>query len=167
MYKKKIVFVLFFFYMLLPFVHGQYYGKNQLDCDEKIYVILYTAQLKLGCQYEWEGTGPVKFDCSGFVQYVFKEAGIILTRTTATQCMDGEEVYLSNIKKGDIVFFVSKKDGIMQISHVGIAISDYADGDFSFIHASSSKGCVCISKFTDSNYKKKYGGARRIVICNR
>lgn len=145
-------------------VDGQV-DKTSSDCANRIDRLILSARLKLGCKYEWGASGPQKYDCSGFVKYAFEQVGIVLSRTTSTQCEEGERVFLTNIKKGDIVFFMSRKESEIRISHVGIALSDYENGDFMFIHASSAKKCVCVSKYSDSNFRNTYGGARRLIPC--
>lgn len=149
-----------------------YTGKAQIvvssvDCERQINAVIAAAESKLGCKYTWGATGPEEYDCSGLAQYAFSQVGIWLTRTTETQCQEGSPVLLTHIKRGDLVFFVSEKESGMQIGHVGIAVSDYKDGDFKFIHATSSIqcGCVCYSTFKDTKYEDIYGGARRIIVC--
>lgn len=141
-------------------------GDVKSDCEALIDDVILHARLKLGCPYEWGGSGPNRYDCSGLVNYAFQKMGVVVTRTTSTLCIEGERVFLTNIKRGDLVFFVSGEVPNRHISHVGIAISDYDNGDFKFIHASAGNGCVCISRFTDSNYQTTYGGARRIIQCD-
>ena len=63
------------------------------------------AKKYLGVKYVYGGTTPSGFDCSGFVQYCFKQIGINLTRTTYTQVKEGTYVAKSNLQAGDIVFF--------------------------------------------------------------
>lgn len=117
--------------------------------------IIATAKKYIGVPYLWGGSTPKGFDCSGFVQYVFKAHGISLNRTCETQYKHGTYVSKSNLKPGDLVFFQNTyKSGI---SHVGIYI-----GDGKFIHASSSKGVV-ISNLSSSYYVSHYYGARRIL----
>lgn len=117
--------------------------------------IISTAKKYIGVPYKWAGSSPSGFDCSGFVQYVFKAHGISLNRTAATQYKHGTFVSKSNLKPGELVFFQNTyKAGI---SHVGIYI-----GDGQFIHASSSKGVV-ISSLSSSYYVSHYYGARRIL----
>jgi cell wall-associated NlpC family hydrolase len=117
--------------------------------------IIATAKKYIGVPYLWGGTSPKGFDCSGFVQYVFKAHGISLNRTCETQYKHGTYVSKSNLKPGDLVFFQNTyKAGI---SHVGIYI-----GDGKFIQASSSKGVV-ISNLSSSYYVSHYYGARRIL----
>ena len=147
-------------------LHAQISDDANMDCEALIDDVILHARLKLGCPYEWGGSGPNRYDCSGLVNYAFQKMGVVVTRTTSTLCIEGERVFLTNIKRGDLVFFVSGEVPNRHISHVGIAISDYENGDFKFIHASAGNGCVCISRFTDSNYQTTYGGARRIIHCD-
>ena len=164
--RKKFV-ILTFFALLIG---SSLFAQTQIivgdaDCERKIDEVIAAAESKLGCKYVWAANGPEEFDCSGFAQYVFAQAGIELTRSTETQCKEGREILLTNIKRGDLVFFVYERDSVLRIAHVGIAISDYKDGDFEFIHATDSKPCggVCYSQF--SSYEYHYGGARRIIEC--
>ena len=63
------------------------------------------AKQFLGVPYVWGGTTPKGFDCSGFVQYVYKNAlGINISRTTSTQINDGREVGRNQLQPGDLVF---------------------------------------------------------------
>ena len=58
----------------------------------------------LGVPYVFGGTSPSGFDCSGFVQYVYKHFGINISRTTKTQINDGVEVGKNELQPGDLVF---------------------------------------------------------------
>lgn len=117
--------------------------------------IVATAKKYIGVPYVWGGESPKGFDCSGYVQYVFKMHSISLNRTTETQYKHGSYVSKSNLKPGDLVFFQNTYRA--GISHVGIYI-----GNGQFIHASSSKG-VTISNLSSSYYTSHYYGARRIL----
>ncbi|MBQ7415465.1 MAG: C40 family peptidase [Oscillospiraceae bacterium] len=117
--------------------------------------IITNAKKYLGTPYVWGGTTPKGFDCSGYVQYVFRQSGITLPRTTTEQYKVGTYVAKSNLQPGDLVFLQNTyRDGI---SHVGIYV-----GDGKMIHASSSKGVV-ISDLNNSYYTKHYYGARRVL----
>lgn len=123
--------------------------------SRKADAIIATAKKYIGVPYLWGGTTPKGFDCSGFVQYVFRAHGIQLNRTCVTQYTQGTYVSKSNLKPGDLVFFQNTyKAGI---SHVGIYI-----GNNQFIQSSSSKGIV-ISSLSNSYYIKHYYGARRVL----
>jgi cell wall-associated NlpC family hydrolase len=78
------------------------------------------AQAAIGASYASGATGPSAFDCSGLVVYAFGQAGIQLPRTSFAQFRTGEEVALTEIQAGDLVFFDTDGPGA---SHVGIALS--------------------------------------------
>ena len=63
------------------------------------------ARKYIGTPYVYGGTTPSGFDCSGFIQYVYKQVGINITRTTITQIHEGVAVDKNNLQLGDIVFF--------------------------------------------------------------
>ncbi len=121
----------------------------------KAQAIIATAKQYIGVPYLWGGTTPKGFDCSGYVQYVYRQHGISLNRTTVTQYQHGTYVSKSDLQPGDLVFFQNTyKAGI---SHIGIYI-----GNSQFIHASSSKG-ITISNLNSSYYTSHYYGARRVL----
>lgn len=98
--------------------------------------ILDTADDYLGVPYLWGGTTPRGFDCSGFVQYVFRRHGVQVPRTSRQQAMVGQPVgvTLRGLRPGDLMFFASNGS---RIDHVAI----YA-GNNEIIHSSSSGGGV-------------------------
>lgn len=108
----------------------------------------------MGTKYRYGGTTTKGFDCSGYTQYVFREAGTPIPRTTGGQYSQGKAVSKANLKTGDLVFFNTSGRGV---SHVGIFIKGGK-----FIHASTSQG-VTITPLNDPYYwGKRYIGARRV-----
>jgi cell wall-associated NlpC family hydrolase len=77
------------------------------------------AQAAIGAPYAAGAAGPSSFDCSGLMVYAFAKAGIALPRTSFAQFEVGEEVALTEIQAGDLVFFDTDGPGA---SHVGIAL---------------------------------------------
>lgn len=77
--------------------------------------VLAAAQDGIGGAYVWGGKSYKAWDCSGFVSYVFAQAGISLTSYTFQ--MKNELVPTSNPQPGDIVF----SNGY---NHVGIYVGN-------------------------------------------
>lgn len=115
--------------------------------------ILRTAYSMLGVPYMFGGMSPGGFDCSGFVCYVFRQAGISLPRMADTQYDAVTHVNTSGLRSGDLVFFQTYAPGA---SHVGIYV-----GDGKFIHASSSKG-ITVSEVFTGYWGARYLGAGRV-----
>lgn len=112
-----------------------------------------SAHRFIGTPYVFGGTSEGGIDCSGFTMRVFLMNGIRLPRTADVQYGVGSPVAKGKEEAGDLVFFETYCPGP---SHVGIYL-----GAGNFIHASSSRG-VTISSLSDSYYKSRYLGAKRV-----
>ena len=136
--------------------------------------IIATAKQFIGVPYMWGGTSIKAVDCSGFCKSTYFLNGIVLARDASQQCLTGDGVdiskyvdggeytkeALSNLKKGDLIFFGTKAtpEKKERITHVGIYI-----GDGIFIHSATK---VRINSLipTDANY---YDGSKRLVRAQR
>lgn len=114
--------------------------------------IIQTSFQYIGVPYVFGGTTPSGFDCSGFVRYVFANAGIWLPRTADEQYETGYSV--ANLQPGDLVFFSTYTAGP---SHSGIYI-----GNGNFISATSSSG-VKVDNLYSGYWGSCYIGARRVL----
>jgi cell wall-associated NlpC family hydrolase len=75
-----------------------------------------TAASLKGRPYRYGAAGPRAFDCSGYVQYVFKKQHWKLNRTSAAQYRQTKHVSKKSARVGDLVFFY----GSHGVYHVGI-----------------------------------------------
>ncbi len=121
--------------------------------------ILSFAEQHIGVPYKWGGSTTQGFDCSGYVQYVCKNVGVNITRTTSTQVNEGKKVSVKKVQKGDLVFFGDKK---RDIDHVGLVVSGKGE-PLQMIHASSSKGVMITNIENSSYWKPKLQKARRVL----
>jgi len=81
--------------------------------------IVTTAESFIGLPYQWGGSSPEKgFDCSGLAMAVYEMNGLVLPRTSSEQFTAGNPVNLSNLAKGDLVFFAVSEKG--KATHVGV-----------------------------------------------
>ncbi len=115
-------------------------------------IVIEKAKSLLGVPYVWGGMSPSGFDCSGFVNYLFRQQGVDLPRTSHQMFNSSGNRVTDAKKPGDLVFF-----SIGSIMHVGIYI-----GDNLFISATSSRG-IHIDSLTNSYWGSKYIGTKRII----
>lgn len=123
------------------------------DIDDRI---LSKAQSFRGVRYRWGASSRSATDCSGFTSQVFKSQGFRLPRTSAEQSQVGAKVSRGELKKGDLVFFRTRRG--VRVSHVGIYM-----GNGRFIHASSGGGHVQVNSLADGYYHERFVGARRVA----
>lgn len=90
---------------------------------------------KQGSPYVWGATGPDSFDCSGLVQWAYKQAGVSLPRSTYSQINAGTSVSQSELKPGDLIFFNGG-------GHVGIYI-----GGGNVVHAPTEGEDVKVTQY--------------------
>ena len=118
------------------------------------------AERYVGTPYVWGGESPDGFDCSGFVQYVYRRQGIELPRVSRDQARAGRSLptSLDGIARGDLLFFAG--DG-RTVSHVAI----YA-GDGRILHSSSAGRGVRYDDLRASRggwYVNHLVGVRRVI----
>jgi len=110
----------------------------------------------LGVRYRKAGLDRNGIDCSGLAaQMSLAVTGIALPRTTQDQSRCGNLVARTDLRPGDLIFFVTLKQKV--VDHVGIYL-----GDAKFVHASPSKG-VLVSSLLQDYYMQRYHSARRVV----
>ena len=138
------------------------YGDGDQYFD-KLEMLIEEAFSHLGTRYRSGAKGPSAFDCSGFTSYVYKQqTGIFVGASSRDQYARNTPIRRDEIQCGDLVFFTSPNSG-HNVGHVGIVVDvDPVTLDFTFIHASSKSG-VKLSSSTETNYAKRYVGARRIT----
>jgi len=111
----------------------------------------------IGIRYRYGGDTPdAGLDCSGFVQYVFKQAsGTDLPRTSKELHKTGTKVASRDLSLGDLVFFRTVKN---TVSHVGIYL-----GGNRFIHSPSAGGAVRVESMASGYWKSRFAGGRRVI----
>ena len=134
--------------------------KNKASKEAK--KVLNYAYKLTGTSYRYGGNTSRGFDCSGFVQYVYKNFNYSLPRTTKEQSRVGKSVSKKNLRPGDLVFFTGRNAKSSDVGHVGIVVESYTNGSFKFIHVSSSRGVT--DDFSDASYwNPRYLKGRRIL----
>lgn len=100
--------------------------------------LLAEATSHLGTEYVWGGASPqTGLDCSGLVQYSYREAlGVELPRTSQEQWRVGEVVQFDDLHPGDLLFFETDGD----VGHVAMYL-----GEGCYIHAPQTGDVVKVT----------------------
>jgi cell wall-associated NlpC family hydrolase len=132
-------------------------AKETRDLPAGIRAVLEEAAQHIGTPYRWGGTGPKRgFDCSGLVNYVFRETvNVVLPRAARDLARLGTVIRsIADLRPGDLVFFNTRG---RRFSHVGIFL-----GGTNFIHAPRRGARVRIDDLTDRYFAKRFNGGRRL-----
>lgn len=108
-----------------------------------------------GYPYVWGGNTPSGFDCSGFTQWVYRQVGVSLPRTTFSQWNVGTHVSYDQLQPGDLVFFTT--EGVF-CNHVGIYL-----GGGEFISAATPSQGVIVQSLSNPFFAQAYDGAISVV----
>lgn len=109
------------------------------------------ARGQIGTPYRYGASGPDAFDCSGLVQWSYRQAGVSLPRTTGDQARRGSAVSWSALRPGDLVFFYPGQ------THVGIYT-----GNGRMVHAPRSGRTVEEVRLS-GHYADSFVAARRVA----
>jgi hypothetical protein len=118
--------------------------------------VLAVARSRLGMRYRYGGSGPDRFDCSGFVRYVFGRVGIDMPRRSRDQFAVGQRITVEDLRPGDLVAF--KIRSRRRVTHVGIYL-----GQGKFIHANSRGGSVRIDYLDSRYFRRRLAGCARVL----
>ncbi|MCA1224472.1 NlpC/P60 family protein [Saccharopolyspora sp. 6M] len=96
-----------------------------------------TAALsKQGSSYVYGAKGPSTFDCSGLMQWAYKQAGVSIGGSTKSQVTEGKSISASQLQPGDLIFYYSP------VSHVAMYV-----GNGKAVHAPTEGDVVKVAKY--------------------
>jgi len=136
---------------------------NDIAVQAKADQLIQTAKSLIGkATYSntvYKPTYPYKFSCASFIMYIFEKNGVDLaTYNEDYMVKQGTYVPRSQLQKGDLVFFKSKKTGT-DPDHVGMYI-----GDNKIIHMADPQQNIVISDMSSKPYyTESYYSARRVL----
>jgi len=101
-------------------IHAQNAAASRADAPVATAIRFALAQL--GKPYQWGGTGPNSFDCSGLTMRAYQAAGISIPRVSRDQYRAGRHVPLGQLIPGDLVFYTHAEESKLPagIGHVAM-----------------------------------------------
>ncbi len=140
--------------------NNQLINETENSVSRRDSIVNYGMEL-LGTPYVSAGSDKNGFDCSGFIYYVFKHFKIEVPRSSPQYKNFGKEVPIENVKKGDILVFLSPTSNV--IGHLGI-VTNPKGMETEFIHSTSGREMkVVISSLKVEGYKRRFVKAISVI----
>jgi cell wall-associated NlpC family hydrolase len=127
------------------------------DDPQRANDVLIRAIGLVGVAYRWGGNTPEGgFDCSGLVNFVFRDMGRTNLPRTARDiaALPIPAVRNNRLAPADLLFFGDANN----VNHVGIYV-----GQGRFVHAPNSGGTVRLDELNEYYWREHYLGARRVL----
>ena len=153
----------FFALLLILVLSGCSSVRNisvQREMQERASVVVY-AEKFVGIPYRYGGSTPQGFDCSGYVNYVFRNYGYNLPRSTSELIKTGKKISKKDAMPGDLIFFTGNNKRSKTAGHVGIITSVQGDKIY-FIHASTSSG-IRVDSNEQEYYRSRFLQIRKVL----
>jgi len=116
---------------------------------------LFEALGQIGRPYRYGGATPNGFDCSGLVQYVYRQAGFSVPRTTREQHQAGRRIDLDDAEPGDLLFYAFNG---RRIDHVAIYL-----GEGEALHAPATGRTVIVAPVASNYWQGRFVDAVRLL----
>lgn len=135
-------------------------NSNVVNLQAKI---IEFARSLTGIRYRYGSASPKSgFDCSGFINYVYRKFDILVPRSSAAFARVGREVKIESLKPGDLILFTGTNASIRRIGHIGMVVSRPGE-PIRFIHSTSGKAYGVTETDLNGKYRKRYMKAIRII----
>ncbi len=128
------------------------------DAEDSLEALAERARRRTGRPYLWGGNTDAAADCSGFVQSLLHQSGLLLPKNTRDQRRSGVRVAAAAIEPGDLVFVRGNTSGL---GHVGLALP--AEEGTQVIHSCLTRKQIVEEPLADFLGRYAFTAARRVL----
>jgi poly-gamma-glutamate capsule biosynthesis protein CapA/YwtB (metallophosphatase superfamily) len=153
---RKLVLLIFVIVLTTSQVFGQskddslsFQQKSQDETLDEKDVIIDFGKTLLGKPYKWVTSEGKVLDCSGFVSYIYGHRGFDLPSSSSSLASVAKKISMSDIKKGDLMFFKGRNTKSETVGHVSIVTS--VDGNEIEMMHSCQRGII-VEKYNINRY---------------
>ncbi len=100
---------------------GAPYGSAEGTAASGLAAVAWARQ-RVGLPYQWGGSGPDSYDCSGLTMRAWEQAGVSLPHYAASQYARGARVPYASMRPGDLIFYATDTGDPSSIHHVTMYI---------------------------------------------
>lgn len=126
-----------------------YLQRSQALLSRKVLTLAEAVEFSkqfLGLNYLYGGTTSFGYDCSGFVQMIYRQMGTLLPRNSYQQALDPRFVEVDRATAGDLIFFFNANGKVV---HVGMMVDSER-----FIHAfTKQEAWICYGLLCDHKWR--------------
>ncbi len=147
--------------VVLPTGRHAFVQRGDVSTDHRLLSLEETCRLShqfLGLPYTWGGRSSFGYDCSGYVQMLYRQMGHRLPRDSKDQCRwhNFVDVPIEKTTPGNLIFFGANQD---KITHVGFCL-----GNDQFIHATVSENMpyLRVSSLQDPHWSSGHRAAKAL-----
>ena len=156
----RLIIPFLYLFIIPAFLHGKTIWNTEGRSDSHKHTndslsecstdsIILLAKKYLGTPYRKKMPGGFRFDCAGFVSFLYFQFGYTLPHSSAAIAEYGDLIDLKNIRNGDLLFFKGRSLKGKRIGHVSMVTE--VNGDSIFMIHETSRGVV-IDDLHDSEY---------------
>lgn len=132
---------------------------NQVLIPLPIDSIIAYGKIFVGKPYRYKTPSGAVFDCSGFLAYIFQAKNYQIPHNSGEMFNLSKPIELSEVKKGDLLFFKGWNLENPRIGHVSLVVDVTEHGP---VMMHSSRRGVIVEEYTLAYYKKRFLKAGRL-----
>jgi len=125
---------------------------NSMPIATEIDRIIDFGKTFLDKPYKYKGPCSWVMDCSGYIACIFSEFGYQMPHSTPSIASIVKDVNLTEVQKGDLLFFKGRDNNSNSVGHVSI-VTEVTNGNIKMMH-SCNRGIV-IDEYQKMDYYKK------------